>query len=335
MHSKKRIIRNIIFLILLVILTFIIIFKNYDFKDTLNIIMNADIKYILLAILAMILDFTFESINIKNILRSLGTNISIFKGIKYTLIGFFFSGITPASSGGQPMEIYFMNKEKISISNATLALLTEVCSFHIVTITFGLIGAIINHKLLSNGFFYIFIIGITLNIIAALVMFIFLFSKRLSGFLVEKFIKILIKVKYKNIYVVKDKIKTSLDEYHNGAIYIKNHKKIFIKSLFTVFLQVLIYYSVTYFVYKSLGLDIYSYFDIIIIQAMLFISISSIPLPGAALVSESGFLSVYQTIFGASMIASGMLMYRFINFYLFIIISLIIVIINNLKIKNV
>ena len=96
--------------------------------------MNANKIYVLLAVIAMLLDFTFESLNIKLILSSLGNKVSLFKTLKYTLIGFFFSGITPASSGGQPMEIYYMNKEDIPINNATLVLLVEVCSFHIVTI---------------------------------------------------------------------------------------------------------------------------------------------------------------------------------------------------------
>ena len=334
MHNKKHIIRNIIFLIVLIVLTFIVIFKNYDFNDTVKIIINADIKFIILALIVMFLDFTFEAINIRNILKSLGTNISILNGIKYTLIGFFFSGITPASSGGQPMEIYFMNKEGVPVTNATLALLTEVCSFHIVTITMGLIGAIINHKLLANGFIYVFIVGVTLNILAALVMFIFLFSRKLSNFLVDKFIKILETIKYKNIDIVKDKISKLLEEYHNGSVYIKKHKKIFIKSIFIVFLQVLMYYLVTYFIYRSFGLTTNNYIQIIFVQAMLFISVSSIPLPGAALVSESGFLAVYQTIFGISLIASGMLLYRFVNFYFYIIVSLIIIIINNFRLKN-
>ena len=334
MSNKKQIIRNIIIFILLIILTFLIIFKNYDFNSTIDIIMNANKIYVLLAVIAMLLDFTFESLNIKLILSSLGNKVSLFKTLKYTLLGFFFSGITPASSGGQPMEIYYMNKEDIPINNATLALLVEVCSFHIVTITSGIIGAVINHKLINGNFLWIFIIGITLNLIASAVMFILLFSRRLSSFLFDLLIKILDKFKYQNIEEIKNKIKNSLTEYHKGSLYIKNHKSIFIRSILIVFMQVLMYYSLTYLVYRSLNLTNYSYLKIISIQAMLFISVSSIPLPGSVGISESAFLRVYQSIFGASMLASGMILYRGINFYLFIIVSLIILLFNNFKLKK-
>ena len=337
MKNKKKIIRNGIIFLLLIIITFIIIFKNHNFEDTIKLIFTVNYKYIILAIIVMFLDFVLESINIKNLLSSLGTKVSLLKTLKYTLIGFFFSGITPAASGGQPMEIYFMKKDNIPITKSTLVLLIELCSFHIVTISSGIIGAIINHKLLSNGFIWIFIIGSSLNIIALSVMLVGLFSKRISKSLVNLFIKILKVFKYSKIDKLKENINSSLQDYQEGSTFIKKHKLIFIKSIITVFFQVLMYYSVSYFVYRSFNLNTYSYFKIISISAMLFISISSMPLPGTVGISESAFLKIYLSIYGIDKLASAMLLNRGINFYLYIIVSFIVVIISifNLKSKNI
>lgn len=337
MKNKKQIIRNGIIFLLLIIITFIIIFKNHNFEDTIKLIFTVNYKYIILAIVVMFLDFVLESINIKNLLSSLGTKVSLLKTLKYTLIGFFFSGITPAASGGQPMEIYFMKKDNIPITKSTLVLLIELCSFHIVTISSGIIGAIINHKLLSNGFIWIFIIGSSLNIIALSVMLVGLFSKRISKTLVNLFIKILKVFKYSKIDALKENINSSLQDYQEGSTFIKKHKLIFIKSIITVFFQVLMYYSVSYFVYRSFNLNTYSYFKIISISAMLFISISSIPLPGTVGISESAFLKIYLSIYGIDKLASAMLLNRGINFYLYIIVSFIVVILSlfNLKSKNI
>lgn len=337
MKNKKQIIRNGIIFLLLIIITFIIIFKNHNFEDTIKLIFTVNYKYIILAIIVMFLDFVLESINIKNLLSSLGTKVSLLKTLKYTLIGFFFSGITPAASGGQPMEIYFMKKDNIPITKSTLVLLIELCSFHIVTISSGIIGAIINHKLLSNGFIWIFIIGSSLNIIALSVMLVGLFSKRISKSLVNLFIKILKVFKYSKIDTLKENINSSLQDYQEGSTFIKKHKLIFIKSIITVFFQVLMYYSVSYFVYRSFNLNTYSYFKIISISAMLFISISSMPLPGTVGISESAFLKIYLSIYGIDKLASAMLLNRGINFYLYIIVSFIVVILSlfNLKSKNI
>ena len=165
MKKKMQMIRNFIIFILLIILTFILIFRNYDYKITMDIMLKADFKFIILATIVMFLNISFESLNVKNILNTLGKKVPLLRMIKYTLIGFFFSGITPAAGGGQPMEVYYMKRDRIPVTSSTIALLLETISFHIVTIICGLIGLALNYKLTTNGFIYIFIVGLTLKMI--------------------------------------------------------------------------------------------------------------------------------------------------------------------------
>ena len=326
MQNSKQMLRNLIIFIILMILIFVLLFKNYDFNNTFNIILKVDYKYIILATIVMFLNITIESINIKNILNSLGKKVSLPKMIKYSLIGFFFSGITPAAGGGQPMEIYYMKKDKIPVNSSTIALLLETCSFHIVTIIWGLIGVIINHKLLNKGLIIIFIVGMFLKLLILLIMLICLFWKKLSDFLINIFIKFLTKIKYRNLEEVSNNVKDFLKQYHDSSLFIKKHKGILLKSIIIVSFQVLMYCSVTYFVYRSFNLNDYSYFKIITLQALLFTPVASIPLPGAVGISESTFLKLYITIFGTSNLASALVLSRGINFYLIMIISMIVVI---------
>ena len=334
MKNKKEILRNILLFITLIVITFVVIFHNNDFKQTINIILSVKFNYILLGIITMIFYFVLEALNIKNILKKLGNNISIFSGIKYSLIGFFFSGITPAATGGQPMEIYYMKKEKIPVTHSTLALLLQLCSFHITTIICGIIGLILNHQLLSKGFIWLFIVGLVFKAIALITMLICLFSQKLSRKIVNIFIKILEKIKFKNIEDTKQKIDNSLKEYNQGSKFIKNNKKIFIQSLFIVLIQIIIYYTIPYFVYRSFNLIEYSIFKIIFIQAMLFVSASSIPLPGSVGISESAFISIYLAVFGTEKLASATLLNRGINFYLFVLIGFLVTLYSTLKQKK-
>ena len=64
MSSKKQLLRNSVFLIFLIGLTFFVVFKNYDFKDTINIILNSNKGYIFLGLVVMFLSIVFESINL-------------------------------------------------------------------------------------------------------------------------------------------------------------------------------------------------------------------------------------------------------------------------------
>ena len=121
----------------------------------------------------------------------------------------------------------------------------------------------------------------------------------------------------------------------NGAAFIKEHKIIFLKSLIIVSVQVIAIYGVTYFVYRSFGLNEYSFIKIVLIQSLLLVSTSSIPLPGAVGISENAFLTIYLTVFGTEYLASAMLLSRGISFYLFMVVSLLVVIIVTLKRKKV
>lgn len=335
MQDKRKFIRNIIIFIALMIVTFMVIFKDYDLNKTIELIFQVDLKYILLAIIIMFASIALEGLNIREIIKSLGHKISIINSIKYTLVGFFFSGITPGGSGGQPMEVYYMKRDQIPATYSTLALLMELCSFHIVTIILGFTGLATNTNLLANGFIWIFIIGTTFKLIVLLAMLIGLFSHKLSNVLVDVFLKFLKKIKYHNIDKVTEDVSNALKQYHEGAAFIKEHKIIFLKSLIIVSVQVIAIYGVTYFVYRSFGLNEYSFIKIVLIQSLLLVSTSSIPLPGAVGISENAFLTIYLTVFGTEYLASAMLLSRGISFYLFMVVSLLVVIIVTLKRKKV
>ncbi len=319
MSSTKRIIRDVFIFIILIVITFVIIFNNYNIKETFDMICNANLGYILLALLCMCLYFVAEGLNNKNILDGLGNKISLFKSIKYPIIGFFFSGITPAAGGGQPMQVYFMNKDGIPSSNGTLSLLVQLIAFHAVTLAFGIFSAIFNYQLLSDGMIILFIVGVLLKTATLTVMYV-CFRNRYAGKKIVRFVfNILRKFKIKNIEEKEENAYLVVEDYNNGAKYIRKHKGIFLKSICIIFLQVIAYYTLSYFVYRSFGLNSYSWLEIVTIQSVLYVSVSSIPLPGTVGVSEGAFLSIYEYVYGAEMLAGAMVVTRSINFYLFMI----------------
>ena len=338
MEKRKKIKKTIINLtifILLIILTFWLILKDQDPFQILQAVRNVKKEYILIGICAMIIYFACETINIGRILKALGEKSTFLRNFKYTLIGFFFSAITPAASGGQPMEIYFMHKEKISVAHSTLALLMQLTCVQIVTITIGTISVIPNFDVVKNGLIWLFILGIVLNSSALFLLIISIFSKGVSKALIKFVVKILKFFRVRNIEKKQEKLEKELEVYQESAIYIKKHKLLMLKTLLTTLVQMLVYYSIPFFVYKSYGLDTYNIIQIISLQALLYATVSGIPSPGAVGVSEGGFLGIFANVFSSSIINSAMILNRTVNFYLFVLISGIVVIINVFKTKNI
>ena len=147
-------------------------------------------------------------------------------------------------------------------------------------------------------------------------------------------IKVLKAFKYSKVDKVNSNLNEALNTYNTGSKFIKEHKTIFLRSLFIVMLRIIIYFSVTYFIYLSFGLNTYSYLEVISIQALLLVTVSSIPLPGSVGISENVFLNINEKIFTMQYLPSSLLLSRGISFYLFMFISLIVVIINTFYLKN-
>ncbi len=330
-EKKKKIFKkifNIVFFIGIAGLTFWLIFKNNDINKIIFNLSKAKKNYLLLAIFAMFVYIFCEGLNIYRILKNLKDDVSLFQTFKYSLVGFFFSSITPSSTGGQPMQLYFMNKDKLSISHSALSLLIQLLSFQFMTLVLALIGFAFNYDLLLNkigNIKYLMFLGITINVIIQTFLIIMIFSKKLGLKLINGICNLLDKMHIKNASNIKKKSIAQLDEYHECAIYLKNNKIMIIKIFLTTLLQLSLYHSIPYFVFKAFNLQGYSIFTFISLQAVLYISVASLPLPGAMGASEGSFMIIFKLLFPATLLGSAMLISRGISFYLFIIISAVLI----------
>ena len=329
--KSKKIYINLLIFILLIIFTFSLVLKDQDVTEILKISATVKKQYILIAMFAMGVFIVCESINIGRILKELGEKSKFISNVRYTLIGFFFSAITPAASGGQPMEIYYMHKDNISVAHSTLALLMQLCSIQIVTITVGIISAVLHFEVLKSGLIYLLILGIILNSSALMLLIIAIYSKKLSEGLIKFVVNILKFFRIRNIEKKQEKLEKELESYQTSAKYIKEHRILMLKTVLTTTVQMLAYYTVPYWIYLAFGLNNSNIFDILTLQAVLYATVSGIPSPGSVGVSEGGFLGIFRNAFPETVISSAMLLSRGVNFYLLILISAIVVVISTFR----
>lgn len=334
MEKSKKILKNLIIFALLIGITFYMILKDQDITNIYNVLTNVKLEYVAIGIVCMMAYLTLEAVNMGRTLKVLGEKSNIFRNIKYVLIGFFFSAITPAASGGQPMQIYYMHKDKISVGNATLALLINLSSFQVITLSFAFISVGFNRSHMTSGLVWLFVIGILLNSTALALFIIGIFSRRLSAALIRFAVKVLKFFKVKNVDKKQEKMEAELEKYQASAKYIKENKFLIVRTVFTTFVQIIIYYSIPYWVYLAFGLQEYNILQVITLQAVLYATTSGIPLPGAVGVTEGGFMSLFENVFTTGIVGSAMLLNRGISFYLFVLISGIFVTIISIRTKK-
>lgn len=288
---KKGIVNTIIFLFF-ISLTFFVIFKEDNVGKIFKIIQKVDIKFIAIAILCMCCFILSEGINIARTLKLLGCKVNFINSIKYALVGFFFSSVTPSASGGDPMQLYYMKKDGLPIGHSALALLTEFSSFQFVTVIIALIGFIINYNFIQNSvgnIKYLLLIGVAINVAILAIILLTIFSNKIIHILLNLVCKILEKLHYRKVASFKEKCLEQIQEYKAGSKLLKRNKKILFKIILTTIVQIVLYHSIPYIIYLSFGLNEANFLQFLSLQAVLYISVSSIPLPGAVGASEIRF----------------------------------------------
>ena len=319
---------------------FITFIKIYD-KESLVIIeqniRNIKFYYVLICIGMIALYFLCQSIYMKYILNSLNVKISLIKGVFYSMVEFFYSGITPSSTGGQPVQLYYMTKDNIPIRKSYITLILNTIYFKLVLVILGIIVLIFNNSyILHSDFIYqlFFVLGFVVDVALVIFGFLLLFRKSLIKNLYGKLFKILNKFKIFKKLLVNMEPDTVMAKYNDEIIYIKTHTKTVFVTFIITFIQRLLLFSIIYVIYRALGFNEYSYCNLLAIQVSVQLAIEVLPLPGGAGLSEGMLHSIFVTLFASKLADVGMLLTRTFTFYVPLMVSGLVIFIEYLYRKH-
>ena len=229
-------------------------------------------------------------------------------------VGFFFSCITPSASGGQPMQLYYMKKEKISLPVSTVILMIVTITYKAVLVVVGL-GLV----LFGQGFLHrylteilpVFYLGIGLNVFCVTAMLILVFHPALARTILVLGLKIVEKLhlmKRKESRL--KKLEASMEVYQNTAAYLGTHKMVLVNVLAITFAQRFALFAATWFVYRAFHLSGISFITIVLLQAVISVSVDMLPLPGGMGISETLFLKIFPPVFGSTLLLPAMVLSR-------------------------
>ena len=189
MRNKKKAIFNTIFLILIFSITVYMVFKGEDLGEIIHTVRQADPVYLLISVVCVVLFILGESVIIFYMMRTLGAKVKMGHCALYSFVGFFFSCITPSASGGQPMQIYFMKKDKLPIPVTTLVLMIVTITYKAVLVVIGIVIWIFGRGFLEGylgQYMWVFYLGVGLNIFCVTFMMILVFAPGLAKWIMVK-----------------------------------------------------------------------------------------------------------------------------------------------------
>ena len=181
--SRKKIILNTLLFFVVFGLTLYGVFYGEDIGDINEAIHQSRIQWLFPAIICVLVFIWGESIIIWYMMRSCGIHLKERLCFLVSSVGFFFSCVTPSASGGQPMQIYFMKKEKIPIPVSTVILMIVTIIYKLVLVAIGL-GIVLFARGFLNTYLgdilFIFYLGLGLNIFCVTFMMILVFHPFLA-----------------------------------------------------------------------------------------------------------------------------------------------------------
>lgn len=341
--NKNFTIFNIILIIVIFIGLAIYMISVDGIDNIIYLLQNVNYFWVIGGLLCLFGVWLCESITLHIPLKQMYPDNRFSTSIKVSMIGQLFNNITPFSSGGQPMQAYELTKTGKRVSDSLSALAMKFIITQIALITFTIGVVIFKFDFFINifkDFLWVVILGFAINIIAIIFVILMGINENIVIKIASPFIKLLGKFHIGKWRIFKDvdntllKFKDSVKNFHNQFLEMKAHKKMVLKIFIISFIQSLLYYSITYMVYRAFGNSGTSFFEIITVQSFLLLIMTFIPTPGSGLGAEGGFLLLFNSIFINGTINMSILFWRIYTFYLPIIVGALFLIPTSYKKKS-
>lgn len=318
-NKPRKHLGSILLLIALVVLTFYLLLRDLDPAVLWATIKHANGWYLLGGFVMVLLFLCGEGQCYRVMLKSLGEPAPLWPAFAYACVDFYVSAITPSATGGQPAVVYYMGKDGVPLAKGSLILLLYTVVYKAVLITLGVAAVILYPELILQGEWYfkaLFVFGVVINLVVMALFILAMFSGSLIQRVGEKLIRLGHKLRLVRDPAAKQaSLESQLDEYRAGAAYIRQHPAMPLKVYGWALLQRLAMFSVSFWVYHSLGLSDLSAVHLIAIQVVISFAVDSLPLPGAVGAAEKMFLTLYGTIYTAGMLEPALLLTRGLNYY--------------------
>lgn len=319
-EKTKKIFRWIyIFVTIAVIVIIGITDSQFRKINLFDIISKLSLIWVLLALSCIIMYWLTDTVIINYITGFMYGKEPFRRSFIISIIGQYYSALTPSSTGGQPFQIVYMKRNGIPIGASTCILSIKFLCYQTALCTFYIVGMFLRGGYFIANFHHVFwlsLIGFAFNAGAVVFILLVLISRNLVLKLSKAVINFLHKIRIvKNHEKAIHHAEEVIDDFTTALGYVKKYKRKVFNTYLISLAHLACFFSVSLLIYTAFGLTQYGWADLILMQSFLFITTCFFPLPGASGAAEGGFLLFFNAIFPASMIYVAMILWRIITYY--------------------
>lgn len=287
----------------------------------------SNLLFLLGGILCLVIFLACETIKYMLMMRHLGEKVSFRHALSTAALGKYYDCITPSGAGGQPFQIYYLHSNGYSNGAASAMPLSGFFTMQFGFVILAIFAFIFGNSVIdatgNTGIKVTAYFGAFAYTVVPVMIIISGVAPKIAMRIVAFFVKIgafLHIVKKPNRTIMKSV--RSLNNYSVNIKRITNEKKLLIKLMLLSVLEQLALCSMPFFAVRTFDGDL-GYFEALYMCLFIQAAISLIPTPGNSGAAEGSFYIVFSSL-GTAGTFWAMLVWRFLCFYSFIILGVLV-----------
>ena len=274
----------------------------------------------------VVLSYLLEALILKMFCRLYTRRYRLYQGLCTTMIGAFYSDVTPGASGGQIMQAYTMRQQGIQVSNAASILVMWFILYQSTLVGFDVVTLIVEAPAIPGmrpldlgntgitiPIVYLIVAGFILNLAIIALLYFMSFSHAVHNFVLHYIIGFLGKIHLiRNPEKTRENLRVQVENFKIELKRLQVNIPIVVVVVFLFLLVLITRFSIPYFAALSLHafgedyvFNIKDLFDSVFLCSFHQMCAGLIPIPGLAGVSEYFFYYLYYNFFTA-LAPSGM-----------------------------
>ena len=312
---------------------------NGQFNEVVESLRTADWRFLLLILGLVFLSYCVDGLIILIFCRLYTRKYKFHQGLAASLVGQFYSNVTPGSSGGQVMQCYTLKSQGVAVSNAASIFVMWFILFQSALVGLDIFAFFYEMDVILSAPHYhipgselylpmvpLVILGFLLNISIIFLLVVMSYSHRFHNFIIHYVIGFLGKIRLvKHPDRTRESLRIQVENFKIELRRLMSNIPVLILQLFLFLVMLLLRNSVPYFSGLSIGAYSFSFPQLvhsIFLAAFHQMVTGLIPLPGSAGVSEFFFNALFSTMIADStLLASAQIIWRTATFHLMFLVS--------------
>ncbi len=298
-------------------------FSDGGLTDLIRSRREIRIGWLLVAILVHLLYIALDIILLHRFVKPSAPGITVRQSIKTGMTGLFYSAITPGASGGQPMQVFTLNRYGVEAGRATSALMQRLVVWQFVLTGYSIAAIVLRPHFFAEHltplWWVVTVIGLIVQIGFIVLLLTVSFSPKITAGLLRFVCKIGGKLRLlKHPDQTRERLQKHVKGFHVNNGRLLRHKGSMVISYVLTALEFTAIYAVPYFVYRALvpaGASAARFADVISAQSFVYMISSLFPIPGGSGMAEYSFGGFFGGIFDPAAMKSAILIWRMITYY--------------------